>query len=501
MAEAVLEGIGLARRFGGAEALRSGEIALKAGEMHTLVGKNGAGKSTLARILAGAIPPDEGELRFQGAPVAWTGPRHALDSGVSAVLQTPRLCPGLTAADNIFLGRLPRTRFGMVDRKRLHEEARRLLNRLQAPISPGSRVDTLSAAQRQAVAFAQALARPASVLILDEPASALNEAETASLRAVLREIKARGTAVLYITDRLDDIPEMCDRITVLRDGETVATGPVSGWDFDNLLRYTAGRTLESPFPRSRPPAREVILEARGLSVSPILSDISLTVSRHEIVGLTGPVGSGKSALARALYGLTPPEDGMILMGGEPVALRSPRDAVLHGLAYMPEDRLREGVLPEMSVSDNVTLSVIHGLSDAGRINRPQETFTARFWVERLGIQSPHLGQPARDLSGGNQQKVLLARGVATRPYVMILDEPTRGVDVWARAQMRLLIDELAREGTGILLISSDLSEILGMCDGILVMREGRIAARFDNRNGDSPVAMEALRRAVFGVWD
>jgi len=499
MSEPLLQIRNLSKRFPGVQALMAVDLDLFAGEIHALVGENGAGKSTLLRILAGIDPAEEGEIRFEGRPVTLSDPRKALGLGIAAIHQEASLCPDLSVAENLFLGHLPRTRPGWVDRPRLQREARRLLEPFGAAISPAARVGELTPAQKQMVAIARALSQSVRVLILDEPTAFFTEQETACLFALLKDLRARNTGILYISHRLEEIFRLSDRVTVLRDGERVATRPTRELNSYELIRLMVGRFLESAFPRTRPAPGEAVLEVRDLACPPLLEGISFEIRSHEILGLAGLVGAGRSELAQALFGLHRAASGQIQVAGRPLPLGSPRAAMAHGVAYVPEDRQRQGLFSAMSVGQNLTIQILHTLATGGWVRRPQEEALARSWVERLGVRPPHLKPPIRTLSGGNQQKVLLARSLAAHPRVLLLDEPTRGVDVGARAEIHCLIDRLAADGMAILLISSELPEVLGMSDRVMVLRQGRIVAHFGFIDGLPTPTPEGVLQAAFGA--
>ncbi|MBO9404473.1 MAG: sugar ABC transporter ATP-binding protein [Thermomicrobium sp.] len=480
MAEPILEARQITKRFPGVVALEGVSLTVFPGEVLAVVGENGAGKSTLMKILSGALQPDEGEILLQGRPVRFSDPRQALEHGIGIIYQELSVIDALSVGENVFLGRLPqRTGLpGAVDWPRVWHEAAQVLARVGAPIDPRQPVRGLSVAQKQLVEIARALSQDVQVLILDEPTSALSLQETERLFEILRGLRAQGVAIIYISHRLEEVFALADRVTVLRDGRVVGTLPIGEATRDGLIRMMVGRDLSAYFRevQSRPGVPR--LEVRGLARADVLYDVSLTVRAGEIVGLAGLVGAGRTELARCLFGVDPIDAGEILVDGRPTRIRSPREAVLHGIVLVPEDRKLEGLVSSLSVRENVSLSVLARLARFGFPSRRREEELARSFVQRMRIRTPSLEQRVLNLSGGNQQKVVLARALATNPKVLILDEPTRGIDVGAKAEVHALIAELAETGMAILLISSELPEILSMSHRILVMSGGRIVAEF-----------------------
>jgi ABC-type sugar transport system ATPase subunit len=467
------------KRFPGVTALRGVDLDVLPGQVHALIGENGAGKSTLLRVLAGATKPDEGELRMDGERVDFRTPRDALDRGVTVIYQELTLVPQLSAAENIFLGREP-SRAGLVDRDAMRKEAAGALAELGLGVDPDVPVERLSVARRQMVEMARALVREARVLALDEPTATLTPHEVDRLFACVERLRAAGVGILFVSHRLDEVRRLADRVTVLRDGERVWTGAASERDDAALVRAMVGRDVE--YPRqgaARPPAEPPLLEARGLTRAPHFRDVSLRLRRGEIVGLAGLVGAGRTEVARVLAGAERPEAGEVTLDGQPFAPRSPGEALRSGVAYFPEDRKRDGLVPRMTVRENVTLSALRRFTRLGVVRRAAEADAAREAVRQVDLRPPETERPARTLSGGNQQKVVVARGILARARVLLFDEPTRGVDIGAKAEIHRRIRALADEGRAVLVISSELPELLALADRIVVLREGRVTGRVE----------------------
>jgi rhamnose transport system ATP-binding protein len=475
MGEILLEAVHVTKSYAGVHALRDASLELREGEVHALVGENGAGKSTLIKIVTGAVEADGGELRLGGRRLAHNSPRVARSLGIAAIYQQPALFPDLTVAENIAIGLERVSAWRAVDWPGRRRRAAGLLDEVGARIDPDREAGGLSMPEQQLVEIARALGASARVLILDEPTSSLSEDDTEHLFAVIRRLRAQGAGMIYISHRLEELPLIADRVTVLRDGRTIETRPMSGVSRAELIQLMVGRELSAVFPKERVEPGEVVLEVRGLaSAAAGVRDVSLQVRAGEIVGLAGLVGSGRTELAEALFGLAPVDAGAVLLKGAPVALSSPAHAITAGIAYLPEDRRRHGVILDMSISANISLASLDRLSRRGGIDPELETELAVGYVRRLGIKTPATYAPVATLSGGNQQKVALGRWLATRPSLLILDEPTQGVDVGAKSEIHALMVELARQGVAVLMISSEMPEVLGMADRIAVMRGGTI---------------------------
>jgi ribose transport system ATP-binding protein len=470
---------GICKAFPGVLALQDVDLDVREGEVHVLLGENGAGKSTLMKILSGAIPRDAGVIEIDGRPAAIDSPRAAHELGVRTIYQELTLVPGLSAAENIFLGREPRSVPGVIDRRRMREQTERMLASLGVRVDSGRPVRELGVAQQQMVEVAKALDEKARILIMDEPTSALTDAEIHELFATIERLTRKGTSVIYISHRLEEVQRIGHRVTVLRDGRRVATRDVSAMDIPQMIRLMADRELTEHFPKRRVPRGDELLRVTGLSRRGVLHGIDLTVHRGEVVGVAGLLGAGRTELARAIVGADPRDGGRIFVRGVEVAVGHPADAIRHGIGLVPEDRKTQGLVQGLSVSDNISLPSLARLSRAGIVRRDREADVARGLVRDLRIKTPRLDQMVATLSGGNQQKVVLAKWLAGRADIIIMDEPTRGIDVAAKVEIYELMNGLTARGAGILMISSELPEIFGMSDRILVMRLGRIAAEFD----------------------
>jgi rhamnose transport system ATP-binding protein len=464
------------KSFAGVHALRGVSFDLRAGEVHALVGENGAGKSTLIKVITGAHAPDGGSIEIGGAPVRANDPVLSRRLGVAAIYQQPALFPELTVSENIAMGSETGGLWRRVRWGGRAARAEKLLARIGAAIDPEAPVSTLTMPEQQLVEIAKALGRDAKVLIMDEPTASLPEHEVRNLFRVVRELRGQGVGIVYISHRLDELYELADRVTVLRDGNSVATRAMKDVPRPELIRLMVGREVTAVFPKREAPPGDVLLELRGLGCRASgVRGVSLQVRAGEILGLAGLVGAGRTELARALFGLTPADEGEILLAGKPVRVRTPDQAVGLGIAYVPEDRRRHGVILEMPVAANATLAVLRRISRRGFLDFDREREVAESYVASLAVKTPSIDAPAGDLSGGNQQKVALARWLATEPRVIVLDEPTQGIDVGAKAEIHALMGELAARGMAILMISSELPEVLGMSDRIAVMRGGTLA--------------------------
>ncbi|WP_448594404.1 sugar ABC transporter ATP-binding protein [Thermoflexus hugenholtzii] len=472
--EPLLRAEEISKAFPGVQALDRVSLEIFPGEIHGLVGENGAGKSTLIRILAGVIPRDSGRILWKGQPVEITDPRHARRLGIAVIHQELSLLPNLTVAQNLLLGREPRTFWGGLDPRTMEKQARRILNGVGLDLDPRAVVGNLPFAQRQMLEIARALSEDARLLIMDEPTSALSEREIYRLFELLSDLKRRGVAILFISHRLEEVFRIADRITVLRDGRHIGTFPISEVTPSAVVRMMVGRELKEMFVKTATPGQEVVLEVRGLTRAGAFHEVSFQVHRGEIVGLAGLVGAGRTEVARALFGLDPLDGGEVRIEGRPVTIRSPADAIRLGMAFVPEDRKAQALFLGMALRSNVAISSLPRLARLGLLFPAQLDRACVPYIRALDIRPPRPALRVRYLSGGNQQKAVLARWLMLRPKIMILDEPTRGIDVGAKAEIHALMDQMAREGMAILMISSDLPEVLGVSDRILVMREGRI---------------------------
>jgi rhamnose transport system ATP-binding protein len=482
---------GISKAFAGVQALKGVSFDLEAGEVHALVGENGAGKSTLVKVITGAHAPDEGTLEVFGRPVADNDPVRARRLGIAAIYQQPALFPDLTVAENIALGLESGGAWRRVRWAERHERAGRLLARIGAAIDPETEVRRLTMPEQQLVEIARALGADARILIMDEPTASLSDNEVDNLFRVIRELKTHGVGIIYISHRLEELPQVADRVTALRDGTLVGTRRMDEVDRGELIRMMVGRSLSAVFPKVEVALGDVALEVEGLACRASgVSDVALNVRAGEILGLAGLVGAGRTELARVLFGLTPADSGSIRLRGRPVTIGTPAEAVALGIAYVPEDRRRHGVILEMSVASNTTLATLRAVAKAGLLDFGRERAVAADFVRRLGVKTASIDTPVGHLSGGNQQKVALARWLAADPAVLILDEPTQGVDVGAKAEIHRLMGELAGRGLAIVMISSELPEVLGMSDRVVVMHGGTVAGILDRAEATQESIME-----------
>ncbi|HEY8348090.1 MAG TPA: sugar ABC transporter ATP-binding protein [Symbiobacteriaceae bacterium] len=489
---ALVEMRGISKRFPGVQALSGVDFTLEAGEIHALLGENGAGKSTLMKVLGGIYSPDEGTIRINGEPVVIPTPARATELGIAFIHQELNLARHLTVAENICLGRPPRKRpLGLVDWKAMRETARRALDRLGAYVDPDAPVGSLSVGNQQLVEIARALSLDARVLIMDEPTAALTEAEAAKLAEVARNLAADGVGIIYITHRLEEIFRLCSRVTVLRDGTLVGSYPVSEVTPELLIARMVGRQLTERFPKQKVPIGEPILEVEGLTLPGKFTDVSFVLRRGEILGVAGLMGAGRSEVMRAVAGVERPASGRIRLGSREIPLGSVQAAVAHGIVMVPEDRRGQGLLTGRSVRENLSIAVLESLVHKGLIRGKAERALADRLIADLAIRTPGREQSVSYLSGGNQQKVVLGRWLATEPQVLILDEPTRGIDVGAKAEIYRLMGRLVQQGKGIILVSSDLPEVLGLADRVLVMHQGRVTAELSREQATQEQVMRA----------
>ena len=473
--DVLIEASGITKSFAGVRALRDVSFELRAGEVHALIGENGAGKSTLIRIVTGAERADGGVLRVAGTQVPHLDPHQARMLGIAAIYQQPSLFAHLTVAENIAFGHEEARPWARVRWAGRRGRAAELLDRIGAPIDPDRLVDSLSMPEQQMVEIARALGASARVVIMDEPTASLSTREVERLFAAIARLRAARAGVIYISHRLEEIGAIADRITVLRDGATIATREADTVDRSELIRLMVGRELAAVFPKRAVPAGDVVLEVRGLAHRGSgIHDVSFSVRAGEILGIAGLVGSGRTQLAEVLFGLAPADGGEILLKGHAVRIASPADAVQHGIGYVPEDRRQHGVVLEMSIAANASLASLGAVARHGLIDTAAEARSAERHVEQLRIKTPGVATEAGALSGGNQQKVALARWLSIQPAVLILDEPTQGVDVGSKAEIHGLMQTLAERGLAIIMISSELPEVLGMSDRVAVMHAGTI---------------------------
>jgi rhamnose transport system ATP-binding protein len=465
-----------AKSFGSVRALEDGSIELRAGEAHGLVGENGAGKSTLVKILAGVYRPDAGRLLLDGQELRLGGPADARGAGIAVIYQEPTLFPDLSVAENIFMGRQPLAAGRRIDGRELRRRVEALMARLGVPLDPSRPARGLSIADQQIVEIAKALSFEARVIVMDEPTAALSGAEVERLFAVARALRAHGAAVLFVSHRLDEVLDLCQRVTVMRDGRQVFSGPLDGLTRDDLVRRMVGRELGAMYPKRGADRGEVALSVRRLTREGVFTDVSFEVHHGEIVGLAGLVGAGRSEVARAVFGIDRRDAGEVVVEGRRLPAASPTAAMAAGMGYVPEDRREQGLVMDLSIARNASLASLGRLRRGVLIRAADERRLAADWALRLRLKYARLGDPVAALSGGNQQKVVLAKWLARRPTVLVVDEPTRGIDVATKAEVHRLLSDLAADGVAVLMISSELPEILGMADRVLVMHEGRLTA-------------------------
>lgn len=468
---------GMSKSFTGVKVLEDVSFDVRQGEIHALLGENGAGKSTLIKMMAGLYKPDGGTITVDGREMKFSNTRDASAAGIATVYQELLLFPELTVAENVFLGHYPRKPGGWIDWGAVRDRTRDLLDQLDThDLDVDAKVLSLSVAQRQRVEIAKALSRNARILIMDEPTASLVESDVQRLMQVVRQLRARGVGIVYVSHRMSEIFELADRVTVLRDGAHVATCDIGEVDEQKLISMMVGRPIDSLFPKTEVEIGQTVLEVRNINHGRHVQDISFSLRRGEILGIAGLVGSGRTELALTLFGMTPATSGEIRLDGEAVRISSPRQARDLGIAYVPEDRGLQGLVKPMAIAKNVSMASIERLSSGIFIKARAETERALEAVRRFGIRCRDIGQTVGELSGGNQQKVVIAKWLETEPKVLILDEPTRGVDVGAKAEIHSIMGELTKRGVAILMISSELPEVLGMSDRVLVMSSGRITA-------------------------
>ena len=482
---------GIRKEFPGVVALDDVRFALKRGTVHALMGENGAGKSTLMKIIAGIYHPDAGTLRLRGREIKLASPLDALENGIAMIHQELNLMPFMTVAENIWIRREPKTRLGFVDHAELRRKTQALFDQLKIPIDPQIEVRDLSVANRQMVEIAKAVSYNSDVLIMDEPTSALTDKEVAHLFEIIRDLRAQGKGIVYITHKMNELFEISDEFSVFRDGKYVGTHAASEVTRDDIIRMMVGREITQMFPKEEVPIGEVVLKVDGLGLEGVFENVSFELRKGEILGMAGLVGSGRSNVAETIFGVTPATSGTIAIDGAPVVVSSPRVAMQHGMAFLTEDRKDTGCFLILDILENMQMAVLNqdhvkgGFVDEATLGRRCEEMK-----ETLRVKTPDLHEKIMNLSGGNQQKVLIGRWLLTKPRILILDEPTRGIDVGAKAEIHRLITRLAGEGVAVLMISSELPEVLGMSDRILVMHEGHVSGFLDRSEADQVKIME-----------
>ncbi len=490
----VMEVHHLSKLFGGVHALKDVQLELQSGEIHALLGENGAGKSTLIKIMTGFYQPDAGEIVFEGHPVHFGNTRDAQMAGIVAIYQEPSLFPDLDIAENIFVGRQP-VQHGRVAWRQMYSVASALLEQLGTALDPHTKARELSVAQQQMVEIARAISINAKVLIMDEPTSSLTQSEVTDLFTIVRQLRTAGTAIIFISHRLEELFALVDRVTVLRDGTYVATQAMEHVTTADLIQMMVGRTLNELFPKQAVVPGAIVLEIEQLGGVGGFTDVSFTLRQGEIVGMAGLIGAGRTAVARTLFGIDPAASGTIKLDGHTVSITSPQVAMALGIGYVPEDRKQQGLVLEMSIANNISLPVLSQLSSHGWLSPQRELQLAETGAQKLEVKMAGVWQQAGQLSGGNQQKVVLAKWLSTNPRLLILDEPTRGIDVGTKAAVHHLMSNLAAQGMAILMISSELPEVLAMSDRVLVMREGRITAHFNRMEATQAKIMAAATAA------
>ena len=485
----VLEMRGIDKRFPGVVALSNVDFEVIRGEVHALVGENGAGKSTLMKILSGVYEHDGGHIIFKGQPVAFTTPRQAQNAGITTIYQELNQVTQLTITENIFLGS-EIERGPLLNWPEMHRQARQLLSRLHLNIDPRLPLNRLGVAQQQMVEIAKALHHRADLIIMDEPTASLSLNEINDLFDIIRELKTHGVSVIYISHHLEEAFEISDRITVLRDGRRVSTQPTSSLNVDSLIRLMVGRDLSEKFPKEAATRGKEVLRVEGLNQGELLRDIHFSAYAGEVLGIAGLVGSGRTELANAIFGATPIDSGRIYVDGDQARVHSPRDAIRSGIALLTEDRKQQGLVLKMSISENITLPVLGKLTRGLFTNRRKENELTQTFIRNIAIKTPSVNQLAMNLSGGNQQKVVLSKWMATNPKVLIFDEPTRGIDVGAKVEIYRLMNQLAQQGVAILMISSELPEVLGMSDRIMIIHQGKITGFLSREEASEEKIME-----------
>jgi rhamnose transport system ATP-binding protein len=481
----------ISKAFGAVVALSDASLRLERGSIHALVGENGAGKSTIVKIVAGLYQRDTGDFDLDGQSVDFTSTAQSKAAGIAVIYQEPTLFPDLSVTENIFMGRQPTLGFGRIDRRLMREQALGLFARLGVRIDPDRPTQGLSIADQQIIEIAKAISLDATVLVMDEPTAALSGVEVDRLFQVARSLRDEGRALLFISHRFDEVFDLCDTVTVMRDGQYIDTSAIADTSVDEIVRRMVGRDVTTLFPKEEAEIGAEMLRVDGLTEAGVFHDVSFGVRSGEIVALAGLVGAGRSEIARAVFGVDPYSAGTVSIGGTRIPKRSPAAAMRLGLALVPEDRRKQGLVLESSVARNTTMAIRRSLTRFGLLFSPAENRAAREWASRLEVKASALDTEVGTLSGGNQQKVVLAKWLATNPRVLIVDEPTRGIDVGTKAEVHRLLSRLAGQGMAILMISSELPEVLGMADRVLVVHEGRITAEIDRADATAESVMFA----------
>ena len=490
-AEYLLSAEGVRKAFPGVVALDDVQFRLRRGTVHALMGENGAGKSTLMKILAGIYTPDEGEVLLKGQKIRLQSPLDALENGIAMIHQELNLMPFMTVAENIWIRREPKNRFGFVDHAEMRRLTADLFTRLNIAIDPETQVRDLSVANRQMVEIAKAVSYESDVLIMDEPTSALTEREVAHLFEIIRDLRSQGIGIVYITHKMSELFEIADEFSVFRDGKYIGTHASTDVTRDDIIRMMVGREITQMFPKEVVPIGDVVLSVKNLNLKGVFHDVSFEVRAGEILGVAGLVGSGRSNVAETIFGVTPATSGMIEINGKPVTIDSPTTAIRNRMAFLTEDRKDTGCLLILDVLENMQIAVLQDrFVKNGFVAEREVTAVCEEMSRKLRVKTPTLGERVENLSGGNQQKVLIGRWLLTNPRILILDEPTRGIDVGAKAEIHRFVTELARDGVAVIMISSEMPEVLGMSDRIMVMHEGRVTGFLDRSEATQVKVME-----------
>lgn len=492
MANAILQLKGVSQYFPGIKALDGVDFSLKEGQIHALIGENGAGKSTLVKIMTGIYQPTEGEFLVDGLPVRFSGPMESQAASIAAIHQEAVMFPDLTVSENIWMGHQIRTRFlGLLDHHQMGKRTKELLDQLGVSFDPRTLVRNLSVAERHMVEIAKALSMEARIVIMDEPTSALSLSEVDELFEIIHHLKATGKTIVFISHKFDEIFAVCDSYTVLRDGKLVGTGSIKDVGIPDLVNLMVGRNIDQLFPKDHAEVSDKVLEVQGLGKTGVFKDITFDLRRGEILGFFGLIGSGRSDIMNAIVGIAPADEGHIIIRGKPTRLTSIGDAIRHKIGYVPEDRQNQGAVIRLSIRENITLPQIDKVGRLGWINKKAEQAMTAEFGKRFEIKAASYEQKVLSLSGGNQQKVVLAKWLATEPEILILDEPTKGIDIATKWAVYQYIVKMAQQGMAIILVSSELPEILGLTDRVLVMHEGRLSAHFDRKSANSESIMHA----------
>ena len=479
------------KEFPGVVALDDVSLKLQRGTVHALMGENGAGKSTLMKIIAGIYTPDSGTVVLRGQPIRLKSPLDALENGIAMIHQELNLMPSMTVAENIWIRREPLNRLGLVDHRQLNRQTEELFARLNIDIDPEVLISTLSVASRQMVEIAKAVSYESDVLIMDEPTSALTETEVSHLFRIIRDLREKGKGIVYITHKMSELFEIADEVSVFRDGRYIGTHASSDVTRDEIIRMMVGREITQMFPKEEVPIGDVVLSVKNLTLNGVFSDISFDVRAGEILGIAGLVGSGRSNVAETLFGVTPASSGTITLFGKQLAVTNPQVAISHGMAFLTEDRKDTGCFLSLDIQENMQMAVLKGDNlRSGFVRQSALDRACEEMSAKLRVKTPNLSERIENLSGGNQQKVLIGRWLLTNPKVLILDEPTRGIDVGAKAEIHRLVTQLARQGVAVIMISSELPEVLGMSDRIMVMHHGRATGFLDRAEADQVKIMD-----------